>query len=55
MSTLQTWAVVVGLMVVCGLAMARMLWAADGKPPLRRVTREADSAQPAEAKQPPEG
>lgn len=47
MSTLQTWAVVAGLMLVCGLAMARMLWAAEGKPPLRRSNRDVDAAQPA--------
>lgn len=33
---LVTWLIVGGLMLLCGLAMARIMWLADGRPPLRR-------------------
>ena len=31
-----TWLILGALMLVCGLAMARLMWMADGRPPLRR-------------------
>ena len=31
-----TWLIVGALMLVCGVAMARLMWIADGRPPLRR-------------------
>ena len=33
---LVTWLIVAGLMLVCGLAMARMMWNMQGRPPLRK-------------------
>lgn len=33
---LVTWVIAGGLMLLCGLAMARLMWITDGRPPLRR-------------------
>ena len=33
-----SWLIVGGLMVLCGLAMARLMWIAEGRPPLRKPT-----------------
>lgn len=33
---LVTWLIAGGLMLLCGLAMARLMWITDGRPPLRR-------------------
>lgn len=45
MSSVLTWGLVVVLMIVCGVAMARLLWVADGKPPLRRPKSGTDQSQ----------
>lgn len=42
---LATWLIVGALMLICGLAMARLMWIADGRPPLlgsREVDRGDD-------------
>lgn len=33
---LTTWLIVGALMLVSGIAMARLMWIMDGRPPLRR-------------------
>ena len=40
---LTTWLIVGALMLVCGLAMARLMWLADGRPPLRKSRDPAPS------------
>lgn len=43
---LVTWLVVGGLMLLCGLAMARLMWICDGRPPLRQPgDTDADSVE----------
>lgn len=42
---LVTWLMVGGLMLLCGLAMARLMWLSDGRPPLRKP-RETDDDPP---------
>ncbi len=38
---LTTWLVVGVLMLACGVAIARLLWNADGRPPLRHRRRQS--------------
>jgi len=37
---LTTWLMFGVLMLTCGVAMARLLWNADGRPPLRHPRRQ---------------
>lgn len=37
--TFTAWLVVGALMLACAVAMARMMWIADGRPSLRRPRR----------------
>lgn len=39
---LVTWLIVGGLMLLCGLAMARLMWISEGRPPLRQP-RDTDA------------